>query len=262
MQIGVFFSISGGFMKRSIGTLSILIMLSACTTPYQPVPFDRVATKTTDIQVVEDAMPDQADIRKLATNGQNIASATSGLGLAGLAVGLVAAGVEANIAAGQREKLRKALESQNFDAEKIFDEAFEAALKSLNYNISVNNTKREKNREFVVTSAQVDAPIGTAVLDIAGNSYGYQLAGGNTSWRPYVVISVKMKDAKDPTKILLDNRVEYNAVAPVPLTVSIPGDPEYGFAKIEDIEANPAKVAEGLKKAIIESANETAKLLR
>ncbi len=249
-------------MKKITCSICVLAFLSACATPYQPIPFDRNVTKIDNIQVIEDTMPESPEVRKLATNGQNIMSATSGLGLAGLAVGLVAAGVEAGIANSQKGKINAALATQNFDGEKIFDEAFEAALKSQNYNVSSKSIARESNRGFVVSPAQPSAEAGTAVLDVAGASYGFQLVGGNTQWRPYVVISIKMTDAKDPTKVLLDNRIEYNAVAPVPLTVSVPADPQYSFEKIEDIEANPAKAAEALKTAIIASANAAAQLLK
>lgn len=248
-------------MKRIISSVLVLSLVGACATPYRPIPFDRATTKINNIQTVEDAMPTDPMIRKLATNGQNISSAASGFGLAGLAVTLVAAGVEAGIAAGQKEKINKALATQNFDGEKIFDEAFEAALKAQNYNISNNSTARDNNRGFIVATAQPNAEEGTGVLDVNGLGYGYQQVGG-LQWRPFVVIAVKMTDAKDPTKVLLDNRVEYNAVAPVPLTISIPGDEQYGFAKPEDIEANPERAAEGLKKAIVEAANATAQLLK
>lgn len=248
-------------MKKLIGTFLTLSLLSACATPYQPVPFDRATTQLTDIQVVDDALPQKADVRKFATNGGNIAGATSGAGVAGLAVALVAAGVEANIAAGQRAKIQAALEKQHFDAEKVFDEALEAALKSQNYNVSTNPAKHESGKTFVVVPAQPNAEA-TAVLDVKGDAYGYQLAGNGTMWRPFVVLQVHMVDAKDPTKVLMDNKIEYNAVTPVPLTVSIPGDDEYGFAKIDDIEANPEKAAEGLKKALVAAANSTAQLLK
>ncbi len=247
-------------MKKIVVSIALLSLLSACATPYQPVPFDRATAKITDVQIVEDAMPDSADIRKFATNGQNFASATSGLGLAGLAVGLIAAGVEASVAAGQKDKIRKALATQNFDGEAIFDEALEAALKADNYNVTVNKTPRDKNRAYIVATKQ-DNAVSTAILDVNGAGYGFQQAG-STQWRPFVLIGVKMVDAKDPSKILIDNVVEYNAVAPIPLTVSIPGDDQYGFEKVEDIEANPQKAAEGLKKALVEAANATAKLLK
>lgn len=248
-------------MKRILSSLIVISLVGACATPYRPIPFDRATTKTNNIQIVEDALPPEPAIRKLATNGQNISSAASGFGLAGLAVTLVAAGVEAGIAAGQKEKINKALASQNFDGEKIFDEAFEAALKAQNYNISSVSIARDTSRGMVVTVAQPNAEEGTAVLDVNSAGYGYQQVGG-LQWRPFVVISVKMSDAKDPTKVLLDNKVEYNAVAPVPLTVSVPGDEQYGFAKPEDIEANPERAAEGLKKALVEAANATAQLLK
>ncbi len=249
-------------MKRIIGSIALISLLSACATPYQPIPFDRASAKVDNLQIVEDAMGKQIEVRKYATNGGNIASAASGYGLAGLAVALVAAGVEAKIASDQRTKIDAALKTQNFDAEAIFDAALEAALKADNYNISVNTTARDDKHSMVVVTKQDNAAAGTAVLDVNGSYYGYQEAGGGTNWRPYVYMTIKMLDAKDPTKVLLDNVVEYNAVTPQSLTVSLPANPIYSFAKIEDLEANPKLAAEGLTEAITDTAKAVAKLLK
>jgi len=249
-------------MKRILASLVVLTCVSGCATPYRPIPFDRATSGVSTIQVVEDAMPANAGVRKLATNGANMASATSGMGLAGLVVGLAAAGIEAGIAADQNKKINGALASQKFDGEAIFDAAFEAELKSQNFEIATNKTARATNHAMVVVTPQADAAPGTAVLDVNSYGYGYQQVGGTKNWRPYVVISLKMYDAKDPTKVLLDNHVEYNAVAPVPLTVNIPVDETYTFADADAIAADPVKATEGLTKAIEASARATAQLLK
>lgn len=248
-------------MKRIFASLLLATMVSGCVTPYRPVPFDHATSGISTIQVVEDAMPPAPRVRKLATNGQNMASAASGAGLAGLIVGVAAASIEAGIADAQNKKINAALATQNFDGEAIFDEAFEADLRSQSYDISSLKTARDESRKFVAT-AQADAAATTAVLDVNGNGYGYQQVGGTKMWRPYVVISVKMYDAKDPTKVLLDNYVEYNAVLPGTVTVNIPGDPAYGFESVDAIAADPVKAAEGLRNAIVASAHATAQLLR
>ncbi|MDC7675223.1 hypothetical protein [Asticcacaulis machinosus] len=248
-------------MKRLMGSLLVVGLLGGCASPYRPVPFDQATSGISKIQVVEDAIPAKTGVRKLATNGQNMAAATSGLGLAGLVVGMAAAGIEAGIANNQNGKINTVLESQKFDGEAIFDEAFEASLKGLNYEVSSFKAERDTSRSLVAVTPQANAPDGSAVLDVAGVAYGYQQVGG-TKWRPYVVILVRMVDSKDPKKILLDNRVEYNAVAPVPLTVNVPGNPDYAFDKVEDIEADPAKATEGLRIALVESARATAQLLK
>ncbi|ESQ76689.1 hypothetical protein [Asticcacaulis sp. AC402] len=249
-------------MKRVLASLALVTLVSGCATPYRPIPFDRATSGVSTIQIVEDALPDKANVRKLATNGQNMASATSGLGLAGLVVGLAAAGIEAGIAADQNKKINGALESQKFDGEAVFDAAFEAELKAQNFEITTNKTARAENRGMVVVAPQADAAAGSAVLDVNGYGYGYQQVGGTKNWRPYIVIVLKMYDAKDPKNVLLDNRVEYNAVAPVPLTVNIPVDETYTFESAEAIAADPVKATEGLKKAIEASARATAQLLK
>jgi len=235
--------------------------LSGCATPYHPIPFDHATSGVSKLQIVDDTMPATAHIRKLATNGQNVASSTGGLGLAGLVVGLAAAGIEAGIANDQNSKINAALATQGFDGKATFDEAFQTDLHTQNFDTSPLKIARDGSHGFVTVTPLKSATAGNAVLDVDGYGYGYQQVGG-TKWRPYVVISVKMSDANDPTKILLDNRVEYNAVVPGTLTVSIPGDDAYAFDKIEDIQANPAKAAEGLKAALVASAHATAQLLK
>jgi hypothetical protein len=249
-------------MKRILASVALMALVTACATPYRPIPFDRATSGVSTIQVVEDALVAKPSVRKLATNGQNMASAAGGYGLAGLVVGLAAAGIEAGIADAQNKKINGALDSQGFDGEAIFDAAFEAELKAQNFEIAANKTARAENHAMVVVTPQADAAAGTAVLDVNGYGYGYQQVGGTKNWRPYVVIVLKMYDAKDPKNVLLDNRVEYNAVVPVPLTVNIPVDETYTFESAEAIAADPVKATEGLKKAIEASARATAQLLK
>jgi hypothetical protein len=250
-------------MKKTIGLLAACAALSACATPYQPTPFDRVGTGTKTLIVVSDALPDAIGTQKLATNGQNMASAmAAGAGLAGVLVGAVAAGIEANIEAGQRAKIQAAIAPLGFDGEKIFDDALDAALKAQGFELATVDIARDKARGFVTVTPQAGATPGSAVLDLAGANFGYQLIGGGTQWRPFVTMAVKLSDAADPKKVLLDNRIIYNPAVKDTVTVSIPVDERYSFAKIEDIEADPAKAAEGLKVALEATAQAVAQLLR
>jgi hypothetical protein len=250
-------------MKKRVSGVAMLVLLSGCATPYQPVPFDRTATGVSKIIVVENALPPEPGTQKLATNGGNMASAAAAQGgLAGLVVAAAAAGIEAGIEAGQRGKVRAALATQNFNGEAIFDAALDAELKGLNYTTSTVAIARESNRSAVVVPANPTAETGSAVLDVAGINYGYQLVGGGTQWRPFVNLNVRLVDAKDPKKVLMDNQVVYNPVARPAVIVNIPPDEKYAFAKIEDLEADPAKAAEGLKVALEAAAKATAQLLR
>jgi hypothetical protein len=251
-------------MKKFVSMTAVLMLASACSTVgYQPTPYDRTAAGITNIAVVENALPAEVGTQKLATNGGNLAGAMAAqAGLAGVLVGAAIAGVEAGIEAGQRTRIRAALATQSFNGEAIFDTALEAELKGLSYTTSTITIARETNRAAVVVQPNPSAEAGTAVLDVAGVNYGYQLVGGGTQWRPFVILNVKMVDAKDPKKILMDNQVVYNPVARPTVTVNIPPDEKYAFQKIEDLEADPVRAAEGLKVALEATAKATAQLLR
>lgn len=251
-------------MKKEIVLGVAALAMSACaTTQYTPTPFDRTSAGVTSIIVVEDAFPEDPQVQKLATNGANMAGAMAAqAGLAGLLVGAVAAGVEAGIAADQTKRMRAALDSQGFDGEAIFDAALEAALSDSGYAHKPMGFKRNEKREFITFVPNANAEAGSAVLDVSASGYGYQLVGGGTTWRPFVNAVVRVTDPKDPTKILLDNRVVYNPVATPDVIVNLPADEVYSFEKMESLEADPAKAAEGLKRAIQATATAIAQLLK
>jgi hypothetical protein len=253
----------GHRMKKIVSVLAALTLLCACATPYQPTPFDRQATGVNKIVVIEDALPEEVGTRKLATNGSNLGSAmASQAGLAGLLVAGVAAGIEAGIENGQRNKIRAALATQNFNGEAIFDAALENALKGNGFAVESLSVTRPSNRRETVIPVNANAEAGTGILDANVMNFGYQLVGGTTQWRPFVLVDVKLVDPKDTKKLLMDNAVTYNPVGPTQVTVSIAPDEKYAFQKIEDLEADPVRAAEGLKAAIEASATAVAQLLK
>jgi hypothetical protein len=252
-------------MKRLSASIVLSsLILAGCATPYQPVPFDRTATPVTKISVVENALPAEVGTQKLATTGENMASAAGASGglIGALVVGVIAGAVEANIENNQRKKIQDALASQKFEGEAIFDAALEEALKGQNYQVETIAIARANTRDMIVLTPKADAEAGAAVLDAFGLNYGYQLVGGSTQWRPFVTMKVRLLDHKDPKKILMDNQITYNPVVKNEVTVSIPVDETYAFQKIEDLEADPARAAEGLRVALQAAAKATADLLR
>jgi hypothetical protein len=250
-------------MRKLIAALPVLALTAACVTPYQPVPFDRASAGVTHLAIVADAFPEEVGTQKLATNGQNMAAAAgASLGLAGVLVGAVAAGIEANIEAGQRKKIQEALATQNFDGEAIFDEAFATALAGLNFPVSTIEMPRAANRELIKLAPDANAPVGHGLLDVTVPNYGYQLVGGNTQWRPFVAMAVRVTDPRDPTRILMDNRVIYNPVGPAEAIVNIAPNPDCAFDSIELLQADAPKAARCLREAIVASANAAAGLLR
>ena len=216
----------------------------------------------TTINVVDTAFPEEASTRKLATNGQNMSSAAAAAApLAGIFVAAIAAGVEANIESGQRTRMRDALTSAGFGGEAVFDLALETALTEAEYELGTYESGREKRIELLELDADPTAEPGDAILDIAGVGYGYQLVGGNTQWRPFVVATVRLVDSLDPQTILMENQVHYNPVATSEAVVNIPPHEDYAFEDVKAIEANPQKASEGLELALEETAKAIANLL-
>ena len=250
-------------MKNLVMLSACALSVAACATPYAPIPYDREMANITQVVVIEDAMPDTATTQKLATNGQNMASAmAASAGLAGVLVGAIASGIEAGIEAGQRARILATLEAEGFDGEAIFDEALDMALAENGYEVGTLAVEHASDRKLIDLEPNPDAAVGSGVLDVAGAGYGYQLVGGNTQWRPFVNVTVRLTDPADPKHVLLENRVVYNPVATPDVILNIPPEEEFAFAKIEDIEANPEKAAEGLRLALVATANGVASLLR
>lgn len=240
-----------------------MLLVSACATPYAPIPYDRASSGVNRIVVIETSFPETATTQKLATNGENMASAmAANAGLAGVLIGAVAAGVEANIEAGQRKRILAVLDSQGFDGEAIFDAALEDALSGAGYELDTVQIDRKDALTLAIITPNPDAPAGSAVLDVAGSGYGYQLVGGNTQWRPFAAAQVRLSDHQNPETILMDNRVVYNPVAQPEVIITIPPGEAYAFNKVEDIEADPERAAEGLKAALTETAKAVALLLQ
>jgi hypothetical protein len=249
-------------MKKILASLTMVSLLGGCATAYHPIPFDHATSGVSSLQLISNDMPEQSSVRKLATNGQNIASGASGAGLAGLFVVVAVAGVEGSIASDQNHKINAALATQKFDGKAIFNDTLLADLHDQKYDTSIVHIARDEDHNLVDLNPQPQAPAGTAVLNVDGYAYGYQQVGGVKNWRPYVVVAVRMYDAKQPTKVLLDNDIEYNAVVPAPLTVNIPADDTYSFDSVDAIQADPVKAAAGLKAALVASAHATAQLMK
>lgn len=246
--------------KQIMTLVACAAIVSACASkPYAPTPFDRQASGVNTVRVIEDAAPAEPVVRKLATTGGNMASAMGSAGLAGAFAGLIVAGVEASVAANQQARLRAALASQQFDAEAVFDRALEETLKGQSLQVETLAIARDPKVRVLPIKADAGAA-GAGVLDVQVLAYGYQLVGGVGIWRPFVDVKVRMVDAVDPTKVLLDNAVTYNAVAPLAQTITIAADDAYGFDKIENVESDPKKAAEGLTKALEAAAQAAGKL--
>ena len=162
-------------MKSGLAAFAAFVGVAACATPYTPIPYDREAAKVVHLDVVDQKLPEQATTRKLATNGENMASAmAASAGLAGVLVGAVAAGIEANIEAGQRNRMLAVLDSVDFDGQAIFDAALEDSLEENGYSLGTIRSARKS------TAVLVEAPIADETLTNHAMSPGLDTA--TSSW--------------------------------------------------------------------------------
>lgn len=101
-----------------------------------------------------------------------------------------------------------------------------------------------------------------AILDVVVLGYGYLRAGDGQPWRPYANAQVRLVNAKDPTKILMDNRVAYNALGSPENVVNISANPDYSYEKFEDVVADQEKMVAGLRDAFDQLAVTIGTLLK
>lgn len=232
--------------------------VSACATPYVPVPFDRQSSGVVSIAVMDDSMPETTTPFQAATMSANMAgAAAAAVPLAGIFVGLVAGGIQAGIESDRRNKLEEILKANNFFAETLFEERLQASLVEQGFSTSIHG-KARKERDFL--KVYPDNPA-DAHLDVVVHNYGYVTAGDNVPWRPYANISVRLI-GKDKKTVLMDNRLAYNPLGSPEEIVNISANDAYSFESWDAVIADPQKAIAGLHDVIDQSAKTIGTLLK
>lgn len=232
--------------KKMLGIVAIL-SVGACASPYVATPYDRASANVQSIVMADDAVPPKLSAFEVASIGSNF--------------GLVGALVNAGIQAGREDAMTKALATVDFDPEARLEARMVSTLAAQGYQVAVVDGPLRAKRDFM--AAYPAAPAGTdAYLDVVVTNYGYLSAGAFQPWRPTAQATVRLVSAADPSNVLMENVIVYNAMYPVEGVITLTPNPAFSFTNQEEMEADPAKLAAGIEDALNQIADTAAQLLR
>lgn len=245
-------------MKSSVAALALF--LGACATPYVATPYDREIAQVDAIVLLDDSLPEEAVAEQATSVGSNVAGATAAqVPIAGIFIAAAVAAAETTAANGRKKVIMEAFDDHGLDAEAVFENALINALEGEDYVVSMSGEAREKR---VFHEDYPEGEAGQAHLDVVFSNYGYQRPDGNTPWRPFADVQVRLVDAADPNVVHMDNRIQYNSLFEPEGIVTISPDVEYAFEQFDDLEADLETMVTGMEEALVEVAKTVATLLK
>lgn len=227
--------------------LVLALGLSACVSPYVAKPYDRAAAGVNSIGLADDAAPEKVIAYEVASVGSNF--------------GLIGAVIDAGIQQSRTDAVNDALTRAGFDAEGKLEGRLISALGAQGYTVKALEGKPRVKRAFL-TTYPADAQGVDAYLDVVVNGFGYLSAGSGQPFRPVVDCTVRLVNAKDHSKILMENIIVYNGMAPRPGVITLTPNPEYAFNNRGEMLADPQRLAAGLDDALVQVADTAAQLLK
>jgi hypothetical protein len=219
--------------------------LSACASAYVAKPFERADAAPKAIGLAGDAVPEKAIAYEKASIGSNF--------------GLVGALVDAGIQKSRQDAVNTALEGSGFKPETAIEARLASKLSDEGYKVTPLATPNRTKREFLVSYPSdkgVDAYLDLVVLD-----YGYLASGAGEPFRPTVSANVRLVSAKDPGKVLMENRIVYNGLLPQKGVITLTPNPTYAFNNRAAMLSDPKRLAAGLEDALNQVADTAAKLV-
>lgn len=223
--------------------------LAACAAP--PIPYDRQgAGGVQTIGVLTPYMSEQATVFVWGSPGRMF--------------GLVGALAEAAAQSAREGRVKGALDSRQFQARPVFEEALGAALTTQGYRV-VPVTVARSGRDFLDRySGLPEGP--EAWLDCFFVDWGYFAAtgGDDTPYRPYLNVTCRLVRAKDGA-VLMRDRVIYNWFFnrdPPMSVVTLPPDPQFSFRTSDDLVAEPDRAVAGLVAALRAAAGAVGTVLK
>jgi hypothetical protein len=232
---------------RVVVALIGALCLSACASPYVGKPYDRASAGVKSIALVDDSAPDKASAYEVASVGSNF--------------GLIGALVDAGIQTSRRDAVNEALAGAGFDAEARLKELVVSRLTADGYTVRpLANGPRNAKREFLVTYPGAAGE--DAYLDLTVINFGYLSAGAGKPFRPTVFANVRLVSARDTKKVLMENRIIYNAMLPQQGVITLTADPQYAFNNRAALLEDPKRLAAGIDEALSQVAGTVAQLLK
>ena len=221
--------------------------LSACASAYVGKPYDRASAGVRSIALVDDSAPDKASAYEVASVGSNF--------------GLIGALVDAGIQTSRTNAVNEALAGTGFEAETRLEQRLASRLTAEGYTVkTLTNDPRNAKREFLLTYPGAEGA--DAYLDLTVVNFGYLSAGASKPFRPTVFANVRLVSARDTKKVLMDNRIVYNAMGPQQGVITLTPDPQYAFDNRAALLEDPKRLAAGIEEALNQVADTVAQLLK
>lgn len=232
---------------RVLAVLIGALCLSACASAYVGKPYDRASAGVRSIALVDDSTPEKASAYEVASVGSNF--------------GLIGALVDAGIQSSRANAVNDALAGSGFEAESRLEQRLVSQLSAEGYTVqTLANDPRNAKREFLVTYPGAEGV--DAYLDLAVVNFGYLSAGAGQPFRPTVFANVRLISARDTKKVLMENRVVYNAMGPQEGVITLSPDPQYAFDNRAALLEDPKRLAAGIEEALNQVADTVARLLK
>ncbi|WP_133254921.1 hypothetical protein [Phenylobacterium hankyongense] len=233
-------------MIRLVAALTGALCLSACASAYVGKPYDRASAGVHSIAVVADSVPDKASAYEVASVGSNF--------------GLIGALVDAGIQSSRTNAVNEALAGSGFEAESRVEQRLVSRLTAEGYTVQkLANGPHNAKREFLVTYP--GAAGADAYLDLTVVNFGYLSAGAGQPFRPTVFANVRLVSARDTKKVLMENRIVYNAMGAAQGVITLTPDPQYAFKNRAALLEDPKRLAAGIEGALNQVADTVAQLL-
>lgn len=232
---------------RVLAVLIGALCLSGCASAYVGKPYDRASAGVRSIALVDDSAPEKASAYEVASVGSNF--------------GLIGALVDAGIQSSRTNAVNDALARTGFEAESRLEQRLVSQLSAEGYTVqALANDPRNAKREFLVTYPGAEGV--DAYLDLTVVNFGYLSAGAGQPFRPTVFANVRLISARDTKKVLMENRVVYNAMGPQQGVITLSPDPQYAFDNRAALLEDPKRLAAGIDEALNQVADTVARLLK
>ena len=233
-------------MIRTLVAVSAMALLSGCASTYVATPYAAGPEPIRTVAVADDSVPENLSAWEVASVGGNF--------------GLVGALINAGVQASREDALSDALETISFDAEAALEGYVVEALAAQGVQATLLNGPVRESRVFLADYPA--APQGSqAYFDVVLSNYGYISAGHGQPWRPTADAMVRLVSVADG-RVLLENRIAYNAMNPPTGVITLTPNPEYVFTTREEMVSNPDRLANGIKDAMQRIASTAANLMR
>ena len=233
-------------MKKVFAAAVLAASLSACTATYVAKPYVAGPQQITRVAITDDALPE-------GISAVEVASVASNFGLIGALIG---AGVENS----REDAIEAALKTVSFDGEADLERMLTEALSANGVEAHVAKSAPRTERKFLVNYPSAAGPV-EAYLDVVATSYGYTSAGHGQPWRPTADVMVRLVSVPGH-KTLLENRIAYNVMNAPRGVITLSPDPNFTFNNREEMKADPARLADGLRAALRQVATTAAGLMR